>query len=66
MDFIFKNEKSFLFVSDYKSNGINGKDGGLSVHLSMPNVYWKEAGEWSKKKKNFISAETRAGFIFII
>ena len=51
MDFIFKNEKSFLFVSDYKSNGINGKDGGLSVHLSMPNVYWKEAGEWSKKKK---------------
>ena len=51
MDFIFKNEKSFLFVSDYTSNGINGKDGGLSVHLSMPNVYWKEAGEWTKKKK---------------
>ena len=51
MDFIFKNEKSFLCVSDYKSNGINGKDGGLSAHLSMPNVYWKEAKEPAKKKK---------------
>lgn len=54
MDFIFKNEKSFLFVSDYKSNGINEKDGGLSVHLSMPNVYRKEAEPTKKKKASLV------------
>lgn len=39
MDFIFKNEKGCLFVSDYKSNVINGKEGGISAHFSMPNIY---------------------------
>lgn len=28
-----------LFVSDDKSNGINGKDDVISAYLSMPNVY---------------------------
>jgi hypothetical protein len=37
MDSIFKNEKGTLFVSDYESNGINGKDGSISAHLSMSN-----------------------------
>lgn len=66
MDFIFKNVKGFLFVSDYKSNGIDGKDSGISTHLSVPNIYWKEATEPTNKKKTFINAEPRAGFIFII
>lgn len=51
MDFIFKNVKGFLFVSDYKSNGIDGKDSGISTHLSVPNIYWKEATESTNKKK---------------
>lgn len=51
MDFIFKGEKGSLFVSDYKSNGTDGKDGGISAHLSVHNIYWKEAKEPTKKKK---------------
>lgn len=34
-----KTKKGFLFVSAYKINGINGKDGGVSTRLSMPAIY---------------------------
>lgn len=54
MDFIFNNEKGFLFVSDYNSNGINGENGGIIAHLSTPNIYWKEAKEPPKKKKTLL------------
>lgn len=51
MDFIFNNEKGFLFVFDYNSNGINGENGGIIVYLFMFNIYWKEVKELFKKKK---------------
>lgn len=60
MDFIFENEKGFLFVSDDRSNGIDGKDSGISTHLSVPNTYWKEAKEPTNKKKTSLMLK-RAG-----
>ena len=51
MDIIFKNEKGFLFVSDYKSNGIDGKDSGISTHLSVPNISERKQKNQQTKRK---------------